>query len=209
MHKRNRVDPWGELNAVAEKGTLMGNRGILHDAQERIVRPWGHKHWVSCVLQFDRVKPRPVFEQGRYSQLFFLDEATAFAAGHRPCNYCQRARSQAFKAAWLEANVPAAERGAFSMEAIDVRLHQERALRGGAKVVFDAPLASLPLGTMFVHEGRTYLVAEGRCLPWSFGGYGAPVALPPESSVFVLTPRSIVAAFRAGFSPDLHPSRRS
>src|SRR5690606_20009325 len=100
---QNRVDPWGRLNAVRARGTLMGNRGILHDDAGRIVRPWKGKAWIACALHWKDWQRTP-FTPGTWSELFFLDEATAFAAGHRPCKLCRRVRHLEFKRAWLAAN---------------------------------------------------------------------------------------------------------
>src|SRR5215213_2819224 len=99
MPRQNRVSPFGDLLAVQERGTFMGNRGILHDDARHIRRAWQGKRWISCVLEF-RGRKRPVMAPGRYTELFFLDEATALAAGHRPCNECRPERLAAFKHAW-------------------------------------------------------------------------------------------------------------
>ncbi len=93
---QNRVDPWGYLRATSARGSLMGNRGILHNQEKRIVRPWAHKAWIACLLSYGSVR-RAVFAPGNYSELFFLDEATALSAGHRPCGQCQRERYRLFK----------------------------------------------------------------------------------------------------------------
>lgn len=203
---QNRVDPWGALVAVPDRGALMGNRGILHDSDNRIVRGWTRKAWVTCLLAYKQIKrPRP-FSPGNYSELFFLDEATAFAAGHRPCTFCQRARSNEFKSAWLLANVPSPQHQGFSLATLDSRLHEERVTKGGTKVTYEAQVSSLPDGAMFEHDGLAYLVRAGLHLPWTFRGYGKAISLPPTAAVRVLTPRSAVAAFRQGFRPGTHPS---
>lgn len=203
---QNRVDPSGQLHAVADRGALMGNRGILHNADNEIVRPWAHKSWVTCLLSYKDIKREKPFSNGNYSELFFLDEATAFAAGHRPCSYCQRERSKLFKAAWLNANAPSAEHSNIGLPQLDAQLHKERAVRGGTKVTYKESLASLPKGTMFAHNGLFFLVGEHGYLPWAFSGYGSAVDLDPITVVSVLTPKSIVAAFKHGFKPRFHPS---
>ena len=203
---QNRVDPWGQLRAVPYRGTLMGNRGILHDSQNRIVRPWDRKSWVACLLSYKGItRPKP-FSQGNYSELFFLDEATAFAAGHRPCTFCQRERSKLFKDAWVKANLPADERAIFPMRALDAWLHGDRVAKGGAKVTFEAQVSELPSGALFAHAGAAYLVDGDRYLPWSFEGYSEAQTLSPSTGVSVLTPRSVVAAIRHGFHPLVHSS---
>jgi hypothetical protein len=194
------------LLAVRDRGSLMGNRGILHDAENRIVRNWAHKSWVACLLAYKEIKRPKPFSPGNYSELFFLDEATAFAAGHRPCTYCQRKRSNEFKSAWLAVNVPVEQHREFSMKALDATLHGERAAKGGAKVTYEAEASALPNGAMFEHGGVAYLVNRGLFLPWSFQGYGKPAAIPSGTIVKVLTPRSIVAAFRNAFTPTVHAS---
>lgn len=199
---QNRVDPWGMLRTVPDRGSLMGNRGILHNEERSIVKPWAHKHWVTCLLSFNNIKrPSPFSTTNHYSELFFFDEATAFSAGHRPCAFCQRMRSNEFKAAWLKANVDAPERAGYSLSKIDAVLHKERAQRGGGKLVIEESLSELPVGTMFEWNGGAYLVTTNGNLPWSFAGYGAPVELDRSSRVKVLTPASIVKAFQAGFVP--------
>lgn len=207
MPLQNRIDPWGQFHAHPSRiSTRMGNRGILHDGDNKIVRPWAHKGWVSCLMSFNGIERKP-FSAGHYSELFFLDEATAFAAGHRPCSYCQRTRSHEFRDAWLEANVAdSAARESMRLPDIDKALHIERAMRGGGKVTFDAPIFELSVGTIFEYEDSAYLLTSRGALPWSFGGYGAPQAINNELRVRVLTPRSIVNAFRLGFLPIMHES---
>ena len=215
-HRQNRVDPWGALHAVPHRGSLMGNRGILHVGQH-VVRPWAHKAWVHCVLdaQFQKRKP---FSPSSYSELFFLDEATALAAGHRPCRTCQRARHDLFNTLWTQANAaePGAGQGAGAgrsrvpISTIDNTLHAERIGPGKAKrttdAILDATIHSLPAGSMFAHAGRAWLVWPTGLLPWSFSGYQPAEPLPPGTTVQVLTPASIVHTLRAGYLPLVHPS---
>ncbi|EOD5215689.1 hypothetical protein [Pseudomonas aeruginosa] len=203
---QNRVDPSGQLHAVSDRGALMGNRGILHNAENQIIRPWAHKSWVTCLLSYKNIKRSKPFSAGNYSELFFLDEATAFAAGHRPCSYCQRERSKLFKAAWLNANAPCTEHSDISMPKLDAQLHKERSLRGGTKITYQESAGTLPKGAMFAHNGSFFLASENGYLPWTFSGYGSAIDLSPTTSVSVLTPKSIVAAFTHGFQPYLHPS---
>lgn len=203
---QNRVDPWGELRAVPSRGTFMGNRGILHDHRNKIVRPWAHKAWVTCLLEFNGIKRSKPFSQGNYSELFFIDEATAFAAGHRPCAYCQRARNREFKDAWVRANVADELRGSTLMPDVDKVLHAERAVPGGGKRTFDAQLVELPRGVIFEYEEIAYLVAAAGYLPWSFDGYGAAKSIGATTVVKVLTPQSVIRAFAAGFAPKVHES---
>lgn len=200
---QNRVDPRGALHAVAEHGTLMGNRGILHDANNKIVKQWQHKSWVTCLLEFGGLKRKP-FTPNKYSELFFLDEATALAAGHRPCGFCQRGRYRLFKDIWFKANISNDDATLHAIGAIDKSLHAERAMQGGGKKTYWAVLADLPFGAIFESEGSIHLNGSTGPLPWSFTGYGAPVKLPPSTSVQVLTPPSLVRMFQNGFTPRVH-----
>ena len=203
---QNRIDPWGRLCAVPDRGMLMGNRGILHNAESEAVRPWKHQAWVTCCLKFESLeRPKPLWSSlQHYSELFFLDEATAFAAGHRPCNYCQRARSQEFKEAWTKVNAPDVE--FVSTAALDKALHKERVSRDRSKRTFDAPAGELPMGTMFAADDQAFLVSPRGALPWSFAGYGSSQPIDASHVVSVLTPPSVVNAFRQGFVPRVHPS---
>ena len=190
MPLRNRVDPYGQLHAVRQRGAWMGNRGVLHDESKAIVAPWRVKRWITCALRFHG-RHRQVFAPRRYSELFFLDEATAFAAGHRPCAECRRERYKEFRAAW------GAAAGA---DEIDAVLHAERVTPQGGKRTYQAELLELPVGTMVEVNGAPCLVRDGSLWPWSFSGYGKPVRLKNQN-VIVLTPRSIVRAFARGFQP--------
>ena len=125
MPRRNRVTPFGEIVAVPERGTMMGNRGVLHDAEGRIRRPWQVKRWLICLLEF-RGRHRVVMAPGRYTELFFLDEATGLAAGHRPCSECRRGRFLAFRDAWAAGNGRAVPPEMIQAGTIDDRLHAER-----------------------------------------------------------------------------------
>lgn len=200
MPRQNRVTPWGAILANPARGTLLGNRGVLHDAAGRIVRPWRVKAWIACRLVF-KDRKRPLMRPDRWTELFFLDEATALAAGHRPCFECRRADAKRFKAAWLAGQ---RRRDAPPIAAVDDVLHPQRIDRAGAKVTWTAPSATLPDGTMVALGTVPHLLWRGALRPWSFAGYGAPVAVPAE--VIVLTPRSIVAALTAGYAPDVHAS---
>ena len=203
---QNRVDPWGRLHAVANRGTLMGNRGILHDDTNQIIRPWAHKGWVTCALTYKTIKRDKPFSVGHYSELFFLDEATAFAAGHRPCATCRRPRFDLFKEAWCRANSCGTTPRGIAVADIDKALHLERATPGGGKQTYQAATSDLPVGVMVEWQRAPYLRALHGWLPWSFSGYGQPVQINSEAIVDVLTPRSVVNAFRAGFVPEVHGS---
>ena len=204
MPLQNRVDPYGALHATQARGAWMGNRGVLHDASKQVVKAWRLRRWITCVLKF-KDRQREVFAPNRYSELFFLDEATSLAAGHRPCAECRRRRYEEFRAAWdVGQRGQDAAGGFLSAEAIDRVLHDERLEAGGVKRAYVAVLSSLPDGAMVEHDGNPHLLWKGKLLPWSFSGYGAAVDVAPEGEVAVLTPRSIVRAIRAGFAPQVH-----
>ncbi|HYX20799.1 MAG TPA: hypothetical protein VFA98_08145 [Thermoanaerobaculia bacterium] len=203
MPLQNRVDPYGRPNAVASRGTLMGNRGVLHDASKRIVASWRTRRWIACVLEF-RGRHREVFGPRRYSELFFLDEATALSAGHRPCAECRHGRYEEFRAAWAAGQGRKGERpGADEM---DRTLHGERneSAPGAPRLV--ARISSLPRGVMIELEGRPWLVLDGGLRPWRFEGYGPARRVSTNARARVLTPGSIVGAIRAGFLPAIHGS---
>ncbi|WP_295875255.1 hypothetical protein [uncultured Zhongshania sp.] len=203
MALQNRVTPLGQLEAVSAKGAWLGNRGILHDDQKRIAAPWRHKAWVTCQLEF-KGRKREIFGEGTYSELFFLDEATALAAGHRPCGECRRARFNEFKLLWSQAND-----GMVSPKIADIDklLHAERAIKTGDKLTYEALMSDVPSGAMVAVEGEPYLIWHDKMYHWSHQGYDEPIKLPPASvEVTVITPRSIVKLFEIGFVPQVHDS---
>lgn len=207
MPLQNRVTPWGEILALAERGLLMGNRGCLHDANRRILKAWARPPWVTCLLEFHG-RQRELMAPGQYTELFFLDEATALAAGHRPCATCRREDYTRFKDLWLAANPELAARSGGTMASIDRLLHAERVDDAGQKRTWAARLAELPEGTMVSPEdGREALLwYRGVLHPWTPAGYGAPRPAPTETRMQVLTPPSVVKALARGYHPMLHPS---
>ena len=206
MPFQNRVDPWGRLHAVAARGTLLGNRGILHDRNKSIVAQWKTKAWITCRLVW-KGRRRTLMMPGSYTELFFLDEATAFSAGHRPCAECRRERFREFKLGWRTANSEMIASSEPAVSQIDKILHAERVLRGGMKVTYEAALGTLPDGTMIEVGGAAYLIWEKRLWQWSFTGYTERKESHPwQRRVQVLTPASIVRMFRDGFRPEVHES---
>ena len=189
---QNRVDPFGEFHAVAARGSVMGNRGGRIHLNDRTLtgRRWTSKRWIVCVCAF-RGRRRDVWSRG-YTELFFLDEPTALAAGHRPCFECRREAARAFLAAF-----PGHPRG---VDPLDLVLHRER-LDGRCKRVWRARLDDLPDGAMIARDGRAYVVRGAMLWPWSFEGYGAPFAIERDLAVEVLTPPSTVVALRGGYQP--------
>jgi hypothetical protein len=201
---QNRVTPTGEIVADSGRGLMMGNRGCLHGPDRRLgVARWRSKLWICCVLEWRGVRRDPM-PPGRWTALFFLDEATALAAGHRPCAYCRRGDYLAFADAWRRAHGPAERPRAAE---IDARLHAERVdRRTRAQRTRPATAGELPDGVMVRHGGGVGLVAGGSVLGWSFGGYLAPRALPAGATVELLTPPATVATITAGYQPLVHPS---
>jgi hypothetical protein len=201
---QNRVTPAGEIVSDPGRGLLMGNRGCLHGPDRRLgTARWRSKRWICCVLEWQGVQRDPM-PAGRWTALFFLDEATALAAGHRPCAYCRREQFLSFAAAWRQAHGLDRRPGADEM---DARLHAERVdSRSRRQLTRDALPGQLPDGVMIRHDGVTGLLAGGCLLPWSFTGYLAPVPLPPGRQAELLTPPATVAALAAGYRPLLHPS---
>jgi len=215
MPLQNRVTPAGEIVADPGRGLMMGNRGCLHGPGRALgVSRWRSKLWICCLLEFKGVQRDPM-PPGRWTALFFLDEATALAAGHRPCGYCRRGDFLAFAEAWRAAQGLPRRPWAAQM---DTALHGERTDRSRRKLTYLAPAAKLPDGVMVRAGGEPGLLIGGQLRPWSFSGYGPPVragsAVPAGSAgqggsagqVEVLTPPSIVAAFAAGYRPLVHPT---
>jgi hypothetical protein len=201
---QNRVTPTGEIVSDPARGLLMGNRGCLHGPDRRLgAARWRSKLWICCSLTWKGVRRDPM-PPGRWTALFFLDEATALAAGHRPCAYCRRADFLAFAEAWRRAQ-RLAERPRAAQ--IDARLHAERVdPRTRRQLTRPALAGELLDGAMVRHRGAPGLLAGGRVLPWTLSGYLAPVTLAPTTRVELLTPPATVAAIAAGYRPLLHPT---
>jgi hypothetical protein len=195
--RQNRVLPTGEIVARPFRGLFMGNRGILHDGAGRLgVSRWKHPHWVCCVLQFKN-RHRQVMTPNHYTELFFLDEAVALAAGHRPCAECRRADFNAFRAA-LGPDL--------SAPGIDAALHPARVESHSRRQIrHDAPLDRLPDGTFILQDGTAHLVSGAFILPLARSGYG-PARPRPRGTVTVLTPKPNLKALQNGYRPVLHPS---
>ncbi|PWT98525.1 MAG: hypothetical protein C5B51_28945 [Terriglobia bacterium] len=205
MPLQNRVDPYGTIFRSPARGTMMGNRGgVLHNEERMIVRRYKSRRWIACLLDF-RGRWRRVMTPGRYTELFFLDEAVAFAAGHRPCAECRRDRFLAFQNAWKlrRANRLQAARAGD----IDLVLHRYRIDEKGRKVTYKAPLRSLPNGCFIEIDGAASLVWDDALLLWTPDGYAKKAPRPRGMTVTVLTPRPIVECFRHGYQPETHASR--
>jgi hypothetical protein len=197
---QNRVTPFGELVAAAARGTMFGNRGGKFHRDDRTLgkRRWASAQWICCVLSF-KGRQRDVW--GRYyTELFFLAEATALSAGHRPCFECRRADAKAFAEKWAQAKGGAAPRA----PAMDVVLQRER-LEGRAKRTQAMPMDDLPDGAFVALNDAAWAVRGAHLLRWSESGYTEKIARPRGEAI-VLTPPSIVAVLSSGYRPQWHES---
>jgi hypothetical protein len=204
MPLQNRVTPSGDIIATRHRGTFTGNRGIIHDPATKTLRRrrWASRAWLACVCEF-KGRRRDVMGTRSWTELFFLDEATAFAAGHRPCFFCRRGDANRFRAAWEEGNDVSKVRAGD----IDAVLHRER-LEGASKRLHVLPvrLLELPDGAMVQAGDESFLIAQERALVWSPAGYRE--AQGAIEGAMLLTPPSTLRAFSAGYRPVLHRSSR-
>ena len=184
----------------------MGNRGILHE-DGKIVRQTMHRGWITCLLEHEG-NHRQVMTAGRYTELFFLDEAVAFSAGHRPCFHCQRDRFYEFRNSWVRTNARKYKMSNPSMAAIDTVLHRERIDRKGQKVTYEDYAINVGRGAFIELGGKYYLKWGNGFYQWSPGGYTSVIAIPHNQLLKVLTPKSIVRCFKDGFCPQVHDSTR-
>lgn len=202
MPLQNRVTPTGDIIATPHRGLFTGNRGIIHDPATKTLlkKRWSTPAWLTCTCEF-RGRHREVMAQRSWTELFFLDEATALAAGHRPCFYCRRDDANRFRAAWEKGNRVHDVR----MHDIDTVLHHERLDHGKKRLhALLVPFDLLPEGAMVQRGEESFLVTQGRALLWSPAGYVA-VEHPPDEAA-LLTPPSTLRAMNAGYQPVLHPT---
>lgn len=205
MPLQNRVTPLGELITTPERGLVYGNRGCLHDEQGNIRRRYVTRRWIACRLCFRGRRRAPLTAPGKFTELFFLDEATALAAGHRPCAECRRSDYNRFGELWS-----ALHPGQVGADAIDAQLQGERLAHGNReRLLHDAPYSDLPDGTFVLEGAQPRLVLTDRLLAWSPGGYRDARPRPRNGRATVITPPSLVAILRGGWSPSVplvHPS---
>lgn len=202
MSLQNRITPFGDIVAIAQRGTFIGNRGIIHDPATRTLlgRRWTTKAWLVCLLHY-KGRRREVMRRRSWTELFFLDEAVALAAGHRPCFYCRRNDAEAFRAAWAKGRRETSP----SAPTMDAVLHAERQDRGRKRVhAIPGPAEELPDGTMITANGAAFTLARGQAFRWTDQGYGPPQEIPRVGSL--LTPPSTLRAILAGYRPRLHPN---
>ena len=196
MTLQNRVDPWGQLHAVPERGTMMGNRGGKFHRPDQSLgkRRWASTHWICCDIHYKNMK-HEAMGQG-YTSLFFLDEVTALSAGHRPCFFCRRKEAKAF--------LSDVKVGAF-----DARVHRERLESYQMRLFGVNPLIAhpnIPDGTMLDFDGVAYAKRGMHLIRWSFGGYSGIKTKPGALPLIILTPPSIIAILQKGYQPRWHES---
>jgi hypothetical protein len=199
MPLQNRVTPFGDLIATEARGLLMGNRGRLHDVDRRIVRSAQGQRWIACVTSF-RGRRRTVMSPRSYTELFFLDEAVALAAGHRPCAECRHTDYRRFQAAWAQAAL-----GGTLADEMDRRLHTDRLASPGIRRPYHDEMDTLPDGAYVEGDGDAWLIWAGAMHAWSPAGYRAHLEIS-RGTVTVITPRCLVDVLRAGYRPAVHPS---
>ncbi|MEP6841015.1 MAG: hypothetical protein ABJA75_23400 [Bradyrhizobium sp.] len=202
MPLQNRVTPTGDIVADPHRGIFTGNRGIIHDPATKTLlnKRWSSPAWITCVCEF-RGWRRKVMGGRSWTELFFLDEATAFAAGHRPCFFCRRDDAKRFQAAWQDGN---GVRNILARD-MDKVLHGERLERGKKRLhPLPMPLPDLPDGAMVQASGESFLILRGRVLQWSMAGYRK--AERAIDDAMLLTPPSALRAIAAGYRPVLHGS---
>jgi hypothetical protein len=198
---QNRVTPFGDIVAIPQRGTFIGNRGIIHDPATKTLlgRRWTTKAWLVCVLHF-KGQRREVMSRRSWTELFFLDEAIALAAGHRPCFYCRREAAEAFRSAWARGNGGSAPLA----HEMDAQLHAERLERGRKRVhAIPGPVGKLPDGAVITAAGKAFTLVRGNAFLWTEEGYRAEQQFPRADGL--LTPPSTLLALRAGYRPVLHP----
>ncbi len=199
---QNRVDPFGNIIKTSARGLWMGNRGVIHNEQQEIVKPFKNKAWITCVLEF-KGRQRTVMTPDRWTELFFMDEATAFSAGHRPCFECRREDAKEFKTSWIQGNAVHNFTMSTSINEIDEVIHGERIDGAKKKLMHPLSPSEMPDGAFVLWNDEPYLFSKLMLHRWTPFGYEGSFAVPEASMLLVLTPRSIINAFRAGYSPQI------
>jgi hypothetical protein len=205
MPLQNRVTPLGELIATPERGLVYANRGCLHDAGGQIRRRYNGRRWIACRLEFRGWQRPALLMPGRFTELFFLDEATALAAGHRPCALCRRADYEHLKAWWSKLHP-----GASGADEMDAQLHRERIDdRTGERRLHEAALDQLPDGAFVMRDGKPWLVLGAELLEWSPAGYTTRARRPRSETAALITPPSLVELLRTERAPLVAPLHQS
>ncbi len=203
MSLRNRADPFGHLHAVPERGSLMGNRGGCFHRDDKTLkdRQWTSQRWIICQLEF-KDRRRQLMRPGHYTELFFLDEATALAGGHRPCFECRRKDAETFRDSVARSGVIAA--GASVTEIDRLCAGEIQIVLGKGASRESVSPETLPDGAMYAAGGAAFLIHKRRAYAWSFSGYGPPVPLHPSGTR--LTPAVTCAAINNGYQVAQHTS---
>ena len=203
--RQNRVSPLSELIADPSRGLVYGNRGCLHDQSGRVRRRYNGKRWIACRLEFRGWRRGPLLQPGRFTELFFLDEATAFAAGHRPCALCRREDYRRFGEIWRDVHP-----GQVGADAIDAQLHTERIdPETNVQLRRRVPIDELPDGTFVLAQDVPWLVLGSELIRWTPAGYAERRRRPHGDEALLITPPSLVPLLRSGWEsalPLLHPS---
>jgi hypothetical protein len=202
---QNRVDPFGNLIRTPARGAWTGTRGVIHNYEQEIIRPYKLKAWLTCKLEF-KGRQRKVMSPDRYTELFFLDEATAFAAGHRPCCECRRDDFDKFKSLWLDGNPEYNFDKKTSIQKIDNVLQSERMNKDKSKVTFEENIHKIPNGAFVLYNENPFLIVNNKMFLWSPFRYDKGISLPKTNKLIILTPKSIVNTFNAGYMPQIHTS---
>jgi hypothetical protein len=202
---QNRVDPFGNIITTAARGAWTGNRGILVNDNKEIIRPFQLKAWITCLLEY-KGRRRIVMSPHTWTELFFLDEATAFSAGHRPCFFCRNQEAKNFKTHWIAGNPAYGFNIKTSVQELDKILHNERTGNDKQKRTHNADIQLLPDGAFISVENKPYLVKGAYLYEWTPFGYESYVSRPASGQVLLLTPPSIVNAFKAGYKPQIAPA---
>jgi len=209
--RTNRVTPFGGLEATSARGSLMGNRGILHDDAGQLGKArWRHRSWITCLLEF-KGRHRTINAPGEYTELFFHDEAVSFAAGHRPCAQCRRQAYDRYRSAWRKAqNLDPNAR--LTAPEIDAELHRARVDQNGNQVTYRAHISDLPDGVFLIEQEtspKALLLWQGGLYPWDHDGYGRPYKACLAASVRVLTPLPQVLVLNSGYALSCYPGSRT
>jgi hypothetical protein len=199
---QNRVDPFGNIIKTPARGAWLGNRGVIHNDDKEIVRSFKLKAWITCALHY-KDRHREIMAPNRWTELFFLDEATAFSAGHRPCFQCRYRDHQKFKEFWVKSNPQYGFDIKTPVAKIDDILQKERITSDKSKITFKENSDKLPDGAFVLYDDIPYLVKGTRMYLWGPAGYETEIDIPKSTNLTVLTPLSIVNTFNAGYIPQM------
>lgn len=199
---QNRVCPRGNIIKTPARGAWMGNRGIVHNGKQEIVRPYRLMAWITCKLEF-KGRKLPVMVHKRNTQLFFLDEATALSAGHRPCAECRRDDYNRFKELWIKGNPEYGFDKRTSIQQIDAVLHGQRLTDDNLKITYKEKLGSLPDGVFVLFKDHPHLLYKKQLYPWTPSGYEQPFIVNQAVKIPVLTPESTVNTIKMGYVPQI------